>query len=117
MTTGTTVISGDVTADGNQGGTIGILGQQVALIGADVDASGNTAGGTVLLGGDKLGSGSVPNATATVIDNTSTVQADALDTGDGGRIIAWGNDLLRMAGQLFARGGPNGGNGGFIENQ
>ncbi|MEO0430703.1 MAG: CHAT domain-containing protein [Cyanobacteria bacterium J06656_5] len=110
---GTAIVSGQLEADG--GGNIGVLGDQVALVGASVDASGNTGGGTVLIGGDELGNGTVPNAIATVIDQTSVVRADARDVGDGGKIVAWGTNLLRSAGQLVARGGANGGDGGFVE--
>ncbi|MEO0396721.1 MAG: filamentous hemagglutinin N-terminal domain-containing protein [Cyanobacteria bacterium P01_A01_bin.137] len=110
---GTTLVSGELTADG--GGNIGVLGDQVALVGATVDASGESGGGTVLIGGDRLGQGTVPNAAATVIDETSTVRADARNSGDGGTIVAWGTNLLRSAGHLFARGGANGGDGGFVE--
>lgn len=109
----TAIVSGQLEADG--GGNIGVLGDQVALVGASVDASGNTGGGTVLIGGDELGNGTVPNAIATVIDPTSVVRADARDVGDGGKIVAWGTNLLRSAGQLVARGGANGGDGGFVE--
>ena len=108
---GTAIVSGRLEADG---GIIGILGDQVALVDASIDASGETGGGTVLIGGDRLGAGSVPNATATVIDETSVVSADSRDRGNGGTIVAWGTDVLRVEGQLSAQGGA-GGNGGFIE--
>lgn len=111
MDEGTVLVSGQIEADS---GNIAVLGEQIALVEASVDASGDIAGGTVLIGGDQLGNGSVPNATVTVIDENSAVRADARTTGDGGRIVAWGNDLLRSAGQLSARGGANG-NGGFVE--
>ncbi|MBT9315889.1 CHAT domain-containing protein [Leptothoe spongobia] len=108
----TVVVSGQLDADS---GNIGVFGDQIALIGTNVDASGDIGGGTVLIGGDESGAGSVPNATATVIDETSIVRADARDNGNGGKIVAWGTNLLSSAGQLFARGGANGGDGGFIE--
>ncbi|MEO0396722.1 MAG: CHAT domain-containing protein [Cyanobacteria bacterium P01_A01_bin.137] len=109
---GTAIVSGQLEADS---GNIGVLAEQIALVGADVDASGDAGGGTVLIGGDELGNGTVPNAAATIIDENSVVQADARDTGNGGKIVAWGTNLLQSAGQLFARGGGNGGDGGFIE--
>ncbi|MEM6252437.1 MAG: CHAT domain-containing protein [Cyanobacteria bacterium P01_D01_bin.156] len=112
MEEGTAVISGQLTTDG---GNVGILGEQIALVDATLDASGDAGGGTVLIGGDDLGNGTVPNAAATVIDENSVVLADARDAGNGGKIVAWGTNLLRSAGQLFARGGVNGGDGGFIE--
>ena len=109
---GTAVVNGQLEADG---GNIGIFGEQLALVEATVDASGDAGGGTVLIGGDELGNGTVPNALATIIDENSVIQANARDTGNGGKIVAWGTNLLRSAGQLFARGGTNGGDGGFIE--
>lgn len=116
---GTAIAGGTLTTESlqnsPQGGTIGILGERVALANATVDASGATGGGTILIGGDRLGNGAVPNATATVIDEASFVQANALDGGDGGTIIAWGSELLRTSGQLAARGGSQAGNGGFVE--
>lgn len=110
MAGATTLISGELDSE-----SISILGDQIALLGATVDAAGDTGGGTVLIGGDERGNGAVPNAMATVIDEMSMVRADAQDTGDGGKIVVWGNNLLRTAGQLSARGGINGGNGGFVE--
>ncbi|MBE9066907.1 CHAT domain-containing protein [Leptolyngbya cf. ectocarpi LEGE 11479] len=110
VASGSAIVSGQVNATGSLGGNIGILGDQIALVDAAVEASGNTGGGTVLIGGDRLGAGSVPNASATVIDETSVVRADGQE---GGKIVAWGTDLLRSAGQLSARGGT--GDGGFIE--
>ena len=112
---GTAIVSGQIDTVDNFGGNIGILGDQIALIGAAVNASGAMAGGTVLVGGDQLGNGPVPNATATVIDTNSVIQADASDRGDGGKIVVWGTELLRISGQLSARGGTNGGDGGLIE--
>ncbi|MEO0430702.1 MAG: CHAT domain-containing protein [Cyanobacteria bacterium J06656_5] len=109
---GTAIVSGQLEADS---GNIGVLGEQIALVGATVDASGDAGGGTILIGGDELGNGAVPNAATTIIDENSVIQADARDTGNGGKIVAWGTNLLRSAGQLFARGGTNGGDGGFIE--
>ncbi|MEM8613624.1 MAG: CHAT domain-containing protein [Cyanobacteria bacterium P01_H01_bin.105] len=109
---GTTIVSGQLEADS---GNIVVLGDQIALTDTLIDASGNVEGGTVLIGGDRLGQGSVPNATATVINETSTILANAGDTGNGGKIVAWGSDLLRSTGQLFAQGGTNSGDGGFIE--
>ncbi|MEM9161872.1 MAG: CHAT domain-containing protein [Cyanobacteria bacterium P01_F01_bin.4] len=113
---GTVIVGGTLAANNDNGG-IGIFGNRIALVNAAVEASGETGGGTVLIGGD-LGVGDLgraPRATATFIDDASTVQADAQQTGNGGTIIAWGTDLLRLAGQLSARGGVLEGNGGFIE--
>jgi len=41
--------------------------------------------------------------------------ADATEIGDGGSIIVYGKETARINGQLTARGGPHGGDGGFVE--
>jgi hypothetical protein len=99
-----------------KGGRIEITGQRVALTGAVLDASGPAGGGTVLLGGDVRGANpAVPNASSTTVDGASTVRADALAKGDGGTVIVYATDSTSVHGQLSARGGPSGGNGGFVE--
>ena len=115
--TGTTWVSGEVSARGSEGrgGTIRLLGHQVGLDGAEVDASGPDGGGEVLVGGDESGEGSVPTAESTYVSSDSTVSADALDDGDGGKVVAFAEGFANILGHLSARGGPNGGDGGFVE--
>ncbi len=100
--------------DGATGGTVRISGEKVGLMaGARVDVSGKAGGGTALVGttdGQRGGAAQV-----TYIDAAATITADATDAGDGGRIIVWSDDTTRSAGTLTARGGANGGDGGFIE--
>jgi hypothetical protein len=99
-----------------KGGRIEITGQRVALTGAVLDASGPAGGGTVLLGGDVRGANpAVANASSTTVDGASTVRADALVQGDGGTVVAYANQRTEVAGLLSVRGGPEGGNGGFVE--
>nr|VFJ49473.1 MAG: filamentous hemagglutinin family N-terminal domain-containing protein [Candidatus Kentron sp. FW] len=122
---GTTVNSGILTATSKNGvgGRIEVLGNEVALAsGAKLDASGSTGGGTILVGGDYQGKNSkIHNATNTYVAENVIVRADATDTGNGGTVIVWADDTARVyvdnakGGKLSARGGPNGGNGGFIE--
>ena len=116
-TSGTTWVSGEVSARASEGGggTIRLLGNRVGLEGATVDASGPTGGGEVLVGGDESGEGSVPTAQSTYVSLDSTVSADALDDGDGGKVVVFAEGFANVQGRLSARGGPNGGDGGFIE--
>ena len=116
-TSGTTWVSGEVSARASSGGggTIRLLGNRVGLAGAQVDASGPTGGGEVLVGGDESGGGSVPTAQSTYVSSDSTVSADALDDGDGGKVIVFAEGFANVQGRLSARGGPNGGDGGFVE--
>ncbi|MFZ6873615.1 filamentous hemagglutinin N-terminal domain-containing protein [Undibacterium sp. Di27W] len=100
-----------------QGGDIQILGQRVALAGnAKVDASGNTGGGQVLVGGDYHGDNSaIMNAKRAFVGSDAKISADALKTGDGGKVIVWSDDVTRVNGSISAQGGALGGNGGFVE--
>lgn len=105
------------TAADGQGGQVQLLGREVGLFGtAAVDASGTTGGGQVLVGGGLQGKdASVPNAEAVYFGRDATIKADATVQGDGGRIILWSDDATRAFGSLSARGGAQGGDGGFIE--
>jgi len=100
-----------------QGGMIKVLGDNVGLFDQSiVDASGANGGGQVFIGGDQEGNNPlIPNAEFIYLSEDSQVFTDALDNGDGGRLITFASDTARIYGDLFARGGSNGGNGGFIE--
>lgn len=100
-----------------RGGEIVLLGDRVGLLGnAQVDASGQTGGGTVLVGGDYLGANSAaPNATRTYVGTDASIKADALDNGDGGKVVVWSDESTRAYGSISARGGSQGGSGGFVE--
>ncbi len=116
---GTTIVSGTIDAaahrPGEVGGTVKILGDRVGIAGASIDASGPAGGGTVLIGGDFQGSGGTPTASRTSVTKGSTIKADATDRGDAGKIIVWADEITRYYGDISAKGGPNGGNGGFVE--
>src|ERR671933_516365 len=116
---GTTIVSGSIdtsnSAVGQTGGSVFVLGDKVGLFGANINASGANGGGTVLIGGDYRGQGTVPNASRTVGDRNTIIKADALQSGDGGRVILWGDFLTGFSGNISARGGQNSGKGGFAE--
>ena len=99
------------------GGDIKLLGANVGLFDeALVDASGANGGGSVFIGGDREGQNvQMPNSEFIFIGEKSDVYADALLNGNGGKVIAFAEDTARIYGNLFARGGEESGNGGFIE--
>lgn len=107
----------DVSSADGEGGSVQVLANTVSLTdGAAIDASGATGGGEILVGGDYQGMNpDVLNAWTTTLAAGASVRADAHDNGDGGRIIIWADDTTRFAGAVSARGGSNGGDGGFIE--
>ena len=100
---------------GQRGGRVHILGDRTQLVGADIDASGHSGGGEVLVGGDYKGEGVVRNALMTSMDEASQIHVDALHEGDGGRAILWADRDTTFNGQIWARGGIEGGDGGFVE--
>ncbi|MBA3023125.1 MAG: filamentous hemagglutinin N-terminal domain-containing protein [Gammaproteobacteria bacterium] len=113
-----TEISGTVSATGTTGGTIEVLSGIEVQIGSGtaLDASGTNGGGTVLVGGDKQGlNPDVVNAKTTFVDVTATINVDAVQNGDGGKVIIWADDVTHAHGSITAQGGANGGDGGFVE--
>jgi filamentous hemagglutinin family protein len=112
-------VSGQLLAkgQGTTGGTIEVTGEQVALMnGALLDASGDTGGGKVLVGGDYQGKNdAVYNSRTTYVASGATIKADALQQGNGGKVVVWANDLTRYYGSISAQGGAASGNGGFVE--
>ncbi len=104
------------TSKTGKGGHIEILGDRVGLFGETrVDASGQTSGGEVLVGGDYQGSGDTPAASTTQVSQHSSIKADAIESGDGGKVIIWSDDFTLFYGSASATGGAVSGDGGFIE--
>jgi len=116
---GTTLVAGSVKTTGSEGagGTVHVLGGNVGLIGhGSVDASGERGGGTVLVGGDLQGANpNVRNARMTYVGADTSIKADAIGEGNGGKVIVWADDSTRSHGAISARGGQRSGDGGFVE--
>ncbi len=141
-------VAGTLDASGNDageaGGTVHVLGDQVALnVGANVDVSGAAGGGEALIGGAYQGGaqaagaalqyqqtasglniisdtafetdGYTPTSDVTLFDAGATANASATDNGDGGDVVVWGNDEATFYGTIAATGGNQGGNGGQVE--
>lgn len=100
-----------------RGGEVTVTGRRVGLFdSAQIDVSGATGGGLARVGGDYQGGNpEVTNAEATYIAAGAVLRADALETGQGGRVIVWADGVTRFQGAISARGGALGGDGGFVE--
>lgn len=109
--------AGRIVATGTKGGKVEVLGDRVAVTdNASIDVSGTNGGGTILVGGDYQGKNAeVQNSRVTYFGPDATLKADALQDGDGGKVIVWGDDTTRAFGKISARGGAASGNGGFVE--
>jgi len=118
---GTVLNSGQLVAtgktSGKKGGTVEVLGNQVGITDSGlVDVSGDAGGGTALIGGDEHGANpAIADADQTYLGPDAQITADALLTGNGGKIILWGNQTTQAYGAISAQGGSISGNGGFVE--
>jgi hypothetical protein len=76
----------------------------------------NAGGGRILVGGDYQGKNpDMQNANVSYFGPDATLKADAGKVGDGGTVIIWSDDSTRAYGKISARGGAEGGDGGFVE--
>jgi filamentous hemagglutinin family protein len=112
---GTAIISADSTS--GRGGSLRVTGERVGIFDtATLSARGATGGGEILVGGDLHGANpEVRNAWRTFIAAGALLDASATVTGDGGKTIVWSDDATLVHGTVLARGGPQGGAGGFVE--
>ena len=102
--------------EAGKGGTIKVLGDNIGILSGKIEASGKTGGGEILMGGDYQGNNkSIYNAQNTFIGSQSQIKADAIENGNGGKIIIWADNATNFYGHLSVKGGLNGGNGGFAE--
>jgi len=108
---------GRIVSTGTKGGRAEVLGNRVAVMDqASIDVSGANGGGTILVGGDYQGKNpEIQNSAITYLGQDASLKADATDKGDGGKVIVWADDTTRAYGNISAKGGANGGNGGFVE--
>ena len=119
---GGSFINGKIDVSNNtSSGKIEITGKEVVIgSNSNLDATSGGDGGTILIGGNWQGSGDTRQATFTTIHKGAVVDASSKDFGDGGTIVAWSDvsdkeSITKVFGSLFAKGGPNGGDGGNIE--
>ena len=101
-------ISGTLSAAGRKAGTKGgniiVTAENVEVAGAKIDASGRAGGGTVMIGGD--GAAAIrtsrsppterrargqrdPDASTVGVDAATTINASAIDSGLGGKVMLW----------------------------
>ncbi|NSL25109.1 filamentous hemagglutinin N-terminal domain-containing protein [Agrobacterium tumefaciens] len=124
-------VSGKVSASGKKpsekGGTVQMTGEAALLTKAAIDTSGGAGGGKILVGGDYKGGERIadapvayedtliPIADYVYLDEATTLNASATHTGNGGKIILWGNQANLFTASVFNTGGIYGGTGGFVE--
>ncbi|CAN1518084.1 FhaB Large exoproteins involved in heme utilization or adhesion [Burkholderiaceae bacterium] len=124
---GSVSVAGDLNASGKgagqTGGAIDVNAQKIQIKAtAKLDVTGDAGGGKIAIGG---GGPNTRTQTFTPAESTSIaagarLDASALTRGDGGEIVVFTSltnplAFTQVAGSLIARGGAQGGNGGFVE--
>ena len=114
---GSVKISGKIDAKGKKGsgGSIVVTGKDITLASVSLDASGLAGGGTINIGGSQQGKGPLLNADTVSIDKSSTIDASAKTSGNGGDIVVWSDGATSFDGTILAQGGTLNGNGGNAE--
>jgi len=88
-----------------QSGKVGIYGGLISQKGVINADSAVSESGRIFLKSTKQ----------TVLDPESRISADGIGKADGGKVIVWSDGDTQAAGMISAKGGKQGGNGGFIE--
>ncbi len=104
---GTLKHSGDIRASGlvrNADGSISLVATERVEIDGRIDVSGEQGGGAVDV-----------HAPEIVLGPSGRIDASATVQGDGGEIILFAEQGVSVQGEILARGGAEGGDGGFIE--
>jgi filamentous hemagglutinin family protein len=92
-----------------KGGAVTLKGKEIRIEdNARLKANGKTGGGRISIGDKKI--------TETVqIGSNATIEASATKVGTGGEVVIWSRNSTSVAGSIFAQGGAEGGDGGFVE--
>lgn len=125
--TGSVSVAGNLNASGKgagqTGGAIDLNAQKIQVKAtARLDVTGDAGGGKIAIGGggSNTRTQSFTPAESTTIAAGARLDASALTRGDGGEILVFTSltnplAFTQVAGSLIARGGTQGGNGGFVE--
>jgi filamentous hemagglutinin family protein len=108
-------LSGSAAANGRTGGEIAVTAPDLVMAGAKLAATGQQGGGRIRIGGGWQGSDTdLANAARTRLVDTH-VDVSATDHGHGGTAVVWSDNSTLFGGQIKARGGALGGDGGKVE--
>jgi hypothetical protein len=127
---GSIVVEGQLSAPGRRPGTTGgsievVSDGNVSIAStARINGSGQAGGGVVAIGTTLARAKGGPSVTAgrtaknVAVQQGATITADAQAMGNGGRVVALSDQstgTTQIDGAISAKGGPQGGNGGFVE--
>lgn len=102
--------------NGQKGSTVHVLGDHVFLEEGTISVSAPSGEGQVNIGGSYKGQNkNILASQLTFVSKESRIEANALEEGHGGQVVIWSDHETRYYGHVDARGGAEGGNGGFLE--
>ena len=107
--------SGSINVSGLHGGSAQLLSDKNVTVTGSVDASGTNGGGAIRVGGGYQGGEGLQDAVVTYVGPQAALNADATASGDGGSVVLWSKQATGFKGEISARGGAEGGNGGSAE--
>ncbi len=96
---------------GSPGGALAPAGEIAYL----APAVSGRSGTTIVLDAAYEADGFLPLADVVYVRVGAVAAADATDAGDGGTVVVWAEAEAYFHGGISARGGSNGGEGGFVE--
>ncbi|MFC5525027.1 filamentous hemagglutinin N-terminal domain-containing protein, partial [Rhodanobacter ginsengisoli] len=107
--------AGSIKVSGVHGGSAQLLSDQNVSVTGGIDASGDVGGGSIRIGGGYQGGEGLQRAAITYVGPDAILNADARQSGNGGSIVVWSDTATGFMGNIFARGGVSGGDGGSAE--
>jgi filamentous hemagglutinin family protein len=109
--------SGTLSSQGQKaGGEISLSAPSLTLVSAVIDASSTSQGGKIFIGGGPHGEKrTFPNAKMVRLSGDTHLSTSTSLSGNGGTIVVWSDDKTICYGSIEAKGGLNGGDGGWIE--
>lgn len=108
-------IAGAIDANGAAGGKVVATGSGIKLSGI-VNAQGEQNGGSVFIGGGFQGQNpSIASAKNVIMTPNAKIDVSSTNNGNGGTAVLWSENNTQFFGDIKAKGGINGGNGGQIE--
>ena len=130
-------VSGEINVAGStgKGGLVVVEANEITIAaGATIDASGAAGGGEIYVGGGERGSSvirtsyvedgdlsgvgeeiRVTKAKNVKVERGASLVADALESGNGGKIVLWSDGTTTSAAVISAQARGASGDGGFIE--
>lgn len=108
-------LAGTINAQGQTGGTVIASGDEVLFTG-QISATGINNGGNVYIGGGSEGKDTnIINANNVAMTKSASIDVSSTNNGNGGNAVLWSEGSTQFTGDIKAKGGINGGNGGYIE--